>query len=798
MKELFLSFVSTIVFLCFQPPLYAQCAVGAEPEAAVFTIQPSCGSDGATINADGFVQISSVVGGLSYSVNEGDSFDGTGPRTDIGTVFPVQILTGLTNPTGSRDYNVRIYLNNAAGDASCFTDITVTMNEQDCSIGCNCEEMVYLNEPTTDGAVHKFLVNSDGSFTEISSASGGAWFDNATEMEELNRPHGLAVDFNGFVYIGESEGANHEIRRFTCDGQILPETEFGITTLGQFNLGSIGTYLYSNTPGGPFAINRYNLCEDALFPNTANGENAANPPSGINFCTVDSDGNAVNIIPSTDWGMYVDQSTEEFYVTQGFFSNSGSNYVWRFTADDFDGSSCIEPLDMGPDFPTLTTGIQGITLDGDGNIYIVVKRDNRPVPPSPLAGASYIMKFGLNAAGDAYELLAQSDPDNASDGDGYHLATGIIYSETTNRIYVSTESLFDACVAEFDTDLNHVAETVPAPGNNDNGKGIAITKECCPTNTNQTVNINQCVSDESEAIFLNEIFPCEGVICEGIWEAADAPSMEVYDPCNQTITPGVAAVGCYSFTRSSDGTGFNSRCGAFIQTLNVSIGQVTASVLGGNQEVCVGGEPNPFTVLTPATGSDDLSFQWFISTQSDSTGFTPIAGAITEVFLPTSTNITSDTSWFRSVVNITDCNGNLCADTSNTVSIVATLDIMAEAGNGGTVCRSAAFQIMGASIVPNDLVASDGTDFGATWTSSGTGDFLSANGTILVPPVRLADATSYAPSTTDISAGSVTLTLTTDDPDVAPFDFVSCEPVTDQVVITILNIDCGSFPWEGN
>ncbi len=80
---------------------------------------------------------------------------------------------------------------------------------------------------------------------------------------------------------------------------------------------------------------------------------------------------------------------------------------------------------------------------------------------------------------------------------------------------------------------------------------------------------------------------------------------------------------------------------------------------------------------------------------------------------------------------------------------------------------------------------------GATWTTpDGTGSFLNATGNVLTMPYRYGTAVTYQPTLADASRGSVTLTLTTD---------VSalCDTVSDSVTITVLQVDCGSFPWGG-
>lgn len=126
--------------------LSGQTCLGADPTASVFAIQPSCTADGSTINTDGYLQISEVTGGLSYQIAiDGGAF---GPRADIGATFPDTILQNQSNPAGSRDYIVRIYEEDMNGASACFTDVPVTMQQQDCTVGCDCQEVIYLNEPS--------------------------------------------------------------------------------------------------------------------------------------------------------------------------------------------------------------------------------------------------------------------------------------------------------------------------------------------------------------------------------------------------------------------------------------------------------------------------------------------------------------------------------------------------------------------------------------------------------------------------------------------------------------------------
>ncbi|MEZ4988480.1 MAG: SdrD B-like domain-containing protein, partial [Saprospiraceae bacterium] len=111
--------------------------------------------------------------------------------------------------------------------------------------------------------------------------------------------------------------------------------------------------------------------------------------------------------------------------------------------------------------------------------------------------------------------------------------------------------------------------------------------------------------------------------------------------------------------------------------------------------------------------------------------------------------------------------------------------VEAEAGIGQTICSTAILDLttLGASITPSGVAG-----FGATWTSNGTGIFDDGVG-------RFGVATTYTPSAMDVQAGQIILTLSTDSP--AGFGS-ACSISTDDVLIVILKVDCGSFPWDGN
>jgi len=107
------------------------CSVCVNPIASISAIQPSCNSGMA--QSDGYLQLSTVTDGDKLNFSTGSTYTGPtdysdGSAVTIGAV-PFQFNTGLNNPTGSQDYTIRVF----NGSSNCFTDYTVSMNEQICT-----------------------------------------------------------------------------------------------------------------------------------------------------------------------------------------------------------------------------------------------------------------------------------------------------------------------------------------------------------------------------------------------------------------------------------------------------------------------------------------------------------------------------------------------------------------------------------------------------------------------------------------------------------------------------------------
>ncbi len=488
----------------------------------------------------------------------------------IGTL-PHIVVNSLANPATSEDYTIRIF----NGSSANFTDVTVTLTNVDCSTICDCNEFVYLNETTNNGAVHKFEVEPDGTLNEVAGSKGIPWYASANEanVDFLTNPHGLGRDLNGNFYIGNNFIS--PIRKLDCLGNIEPTTSFEVMD-GGFNIGTVSNTIYINSYNND-GIQAYDACTEAnqgyVLLELVDGTSAM----------------------TDDWGFYVDDKAT-FYATSGF-SACGDNslFVFNPTPADFTNNTTYNPVMISdgatPDPAIGTFGIfpegdiRGVTTDEAGNIYIVRLRE---CVGGVGGGCSRVYKY----APDTYELLAKSNEDCAENGEGWNSAIGIVYSADCNCLYTSTQSAIDDCVHTFDTNLVSMGAGIGPVPSGGQAKGIAISKECCPTSPNIVIDTILCNSSTiGQIFFLQDFINCTGTMCEGDWLPAGTNTGMTFDACENSFS--LTQVGaCGSFSLSSDGTATNNRCGAFSITVNIIFNSIDLTV---SQSSCVDNLDGTFT-----------------------------------------------------------------------------------------------------------------------------------------------------------------------------------------------------------
>lgn len=511
---------------------------------------------------------------------------------------------------------------------------------------CDCHEYIYLNDVSNydgvNGFIHKFKVNPDGTMTEVPNGSTGTmpWFPAGGGLPS---PHGLGQDLNGNLYIGESAGG--DIRRLSCDGFLYPETGptgYLVANGSGFNIGSTSDGILYTNPIFEDRITAYDICTGNLLGWVYLGSF----PTGTRA-----------------WGMHV-AADGTVYVTATdypFSNNSEQKMVWKMnpTMSDLTSHTTISPfIDIDAAVASIgvtNTSIQivGVTTDNAGNIY-VVGWDSAPNPDR-----SYIFKF--SPSGTLIDHTFEEDDANTI---GFFGSFGIIYDKTLDRLYLSG---LDDCVAIVSTDLNYVGTGIPHVPTS-TPKAIAIATECCPIVPNITKDTILCNAANGDKLFLQSLVNCDGPICGGTWTADVGNTSVTFNACDNSIIIDDKNTACGTFTLVSNG-GANSECGSFSIEVNISVASITAQVISGNQSVCAGVDPVPFTITTAASGTptgNPISYQWQKSTTSTTTGYTNISGATNATY---DSGPITQTTYFRVIASISGCNTSQCKDTSNVVTL---------------------------------------------------------------------------------------------------------------------------------
>jgi hypothetical protein len=133
--------------------------------------------------------------------------------------------------------------------------------------------------------------------------------------------------------------------------------------------------------------------------------------------------------------------------------------------------------------------------------------------------------------------------------------------------------------------------------------------------------------------------------------------------------------------------------------------------------------------------------------------------------------------------------GSRCEGEDIEVTVTIAPPILVDAGTPQTICSTK--KLLLADL--NASIMQGGEPLGGTWSiqeEDSDGMFLDDQ----MQPLDDADfeqAVYFMPGDADADRGMVTLVLTSDTSE-------PCEPVSDEVEITVLKVDCGNFPWTGN
>ncbi len=384
--------------------------------------------------------------------------------------------------------------------------------------------------------------------------------------------------------------------------------------------------------------------------------------------------------------------------------------------------------------------------------------------------------FGVGACGDDVDNMtltitpaptvdAGSDEEICSD-ESFVISTAATPANATNFASVAWNTSGSGSF----TDATLIATTYnPSPADITAGSVTltltAVGNGSCPT-INDAMSLTITLAPEAEAG--NPFGICEGddadLASTGTVSVANATTIlwttagdgTFSDDAIETpiYTPGTTDISNGSVVLTLTATG-NGSCDPAIDNVLITITPAPTADAGSGETICEGVAFDLTTAATPATASNFSSLAW----TSTGSGAFSNASSLSTTYTPSAADATTG-----SVTLTLTANGNgTCSPVSSNVLYNIVTGPQSDAGSDEEICDTEIFDMTTFATTP--AVANN---TGLMWSTSGTGTF--ADATLLV--------TTYTPSAADISAGSVTLTLTA-------FANANCVDATDNMVLTI-------------
>ena len=207
-----------------------------------------------------------------------------------------------------------------------------------------------------------------------------------------------------------------------------------------------------------------------------------------------------------------------------------------------------------------------------------------------------------------------------------------------------------------------------------NGITCSVASNCITVTANTltpgTITGNRTVCDGGDPSIFNETFAGSGTNLSYQWQISTTggagPWTDIFGETNSTYdAPGPITQITY-FRRLATATVNGVDCSSPSNFVTVFVNLVTPSVVDGNQSFCHPTDnPSAFSVITPASGTGVLSYQWQRSTAGCGGPWTNIGGATSATYDPP---IITQTTYYQVRVTST-LNGVGCFAFSNCIEV---------------------------------------------------------------------------------------------------------------------------------
>ncbi|SKC55761.1 gliding motility-associated C-terminal domain-containing protein [Ohtaekwangia koreensis] len=432
----------------------------------------------------------------------------------------------------------------------------------------------------------------------------------------------------------------------------------------------------------------------------------------------------------------------------GVIGGSATSATWSGGTGTFAPNNATLNAVYTPSAAEITAGTVTLTLT-----------TNDPLGPCPAVSDNVVITINATAtvdAGPAQTICAGSTVTLAGTFGGS--ATGVSWSTSGD--------------GTFNNITNPSA--IYTPGVNDRATGsVTLTLStddpagpCLPATDNVIITISPVATVDAgpaQTVCGSSTVTLAGTIGGSATSATWSGGTGTFSPNNTTLTavytPSAAEITAGSVTLTLTTNDPAGPCPAATDNVVITLDPIATVDAGAAQTICAGST----VTLTGTIGGAAISATW-----SGGTGtFAPNANTLNAVYTPSAAEITAGSVTLTLTTN--DPAGLCPAATDNVVITISPAAIV-DAGPAQTVCGSSTITLAGTI---------GGSATSATW-SGGTGTFAPNNTTLNAV---------YTPSAAEITAGTVTLTLTTNDP------AGTCTAATDNVTITldpVATVDAGA------
>jgi hypothetical protein len=468
-----------------------------------------------------------------------------------------------------------------------------------------------------------------------------------------------------------------------------------------------------------------------------------NDPAGP--CPAALDQMVVTINPSAVANANVDQTvcaSSANVTLAGTISGAATTGTWSGGAGTFSPNAATLTATYTPTPGEISAGTVTLTLT-----------TNDPAGPCPSVSDQMIVTINPSAVANANadQLVCASSPNVT--------LAGILGGTATSGIWSGGSGLF----SPGNTTLN--ATYTPAPAEITAGT-VTLTLTTndpagpCPSVSDQMVvtinpsavvnaNIDQTVCASSPNVTLAGTL--SGGATSGTWSGGAGTFNPNNAALNAVYTPTAAEIAAGTVTLTLTTNDPLGPCAAVSDQMTITINPTAVANANTDQTVCAS---SPTVTLAGTVSGGAASGTW-----SGGAGtFSPNATSLTATYTPTAAEITAGTITLTLTTN--DPAGP-CPSASDQMVVTINPSAVANANSDQTVCASSPAVTLAGTL--------SGGAASGTW-SGGAGTFSPNNTTL---------SATYTPTAAEITAGTVTLTLTTNDPS-GP-----CAAVSDQMTITI-------------